>query len=144
MTDPPFVSGEDFFDVNDLVQVKYEMLRRVHKEGQSVVQTTVNFGFSRPSFYRAQEAFENEGLPGLLPQRPGPRRGYKLTPQVITFLEQVAVQEPLLGSRELAARIQERFNLAVHPRSIQRSLTKRLKKSLGGNREKRDTEGRSH
>lgn len=126
--DPPFVSGGGFFDSKDMVQVKYEMLRRVRKEGQSVVQTAAAFGFSRPSFYRTQEAFEAEGLSGLLPQRTGPRQGHKLTQQVVVFLEQVLDEKPLLGARELATRVQERFNLSVHPRSIQRILARRLKK----------------
>jgi transposase len=128
VTDQTFVSGGEFFDARDLVQVKYEMLRRVQKDGQSVVQTAATFGFSRPSFYRTQQAFEAEGLPGLLPERPGPRRGHKLTPQVTAFLEQAVAKEPLLGRKELAARIQVQFNLTVHPRSIQRALARRLKK----------------
>jgi transposase len=128
VTDPTFVSGGDFFDAQDLVQVKYEMLRRVQKDGQSVIKATAAFGFSRPSFYRTQQAFVAEGLPGLLPERPGPRRGHKITPEVIAFLDQIVAQEPLLGAKDLAARIQARFNLTVHPRSIQRSLARRLKK----------------
>jgi transposase len=126
--DPAFVSGGDFFDARDLVQVKYEMLRRVQKDGQSVKKAAAAFGFSRPSFYRTQQAFMDEGLPGLLPERPGPRRGHKLTPEVITFLDQIIAKEPLLGAKEMAVRIQTRFNLAVHPRSIARYLARRLKK----------------
>ena len=128
VTDPTFVSGGDFFDARDMVQVKYEMLRRVQKDGQSVIKAVAAFGFSRPSFYRTQQAFADEGLPGLLPERPGPRRGHKITPEVIAFLDQIVAQEPLLGAKDLAARIQARFNLAVHPRSIQRYLARRLKK----------------
>ena len=129
ITDQPFVSGEDFFDARDLVQVKYEMLRRVRKEDQSVVKTAAAFGFSRPSFYRTQRAFEMEGLPGLLPERPGPRRGHKLTPKVVAFLEQMVDKEPLLSPKELAAEIQTQFNLVVHPRSVQRILARRSKKT---------------
>ena len=62
-----------FFDARDLVQVKYEMLRRVQVDGQSVTQTTASFGFSRPVFYAAQTALARGGLPALVPQRPGPR-----------------------------------------------------------------------
>lgn len=126
--DQQFVSGGDFFDAHDLVQVKYEMLRRVGKEDQSVVKTVAAFGFSRPSFYRTQRTFEAEGLPGLLPERPGPRRGHKLTPEVVAFLQQVRDKEPQLGPKELAARVQAQFNLVVHPRSVQRALARRLKK----------------
>ena len=44
-SDPKF----DFFDPHDLVQVKYEMLRAVDKEGKSVKQASEAYGFSRPA-----------------------------------------------------------------------------------------------
>ena len=44
---------DDFFDPRDLVQVKYEMLRRVRTEGNSVTDAATNFGFSRPSIERS-------------------------------------------------------------------------------------------
>ena len=53
---------KEFFDARDLVQVKYEMLRRVSQEGHSISQAAASFGFSRPSFYQAQSAFEAGGL----------------------------------------------------------------------------------
>ena len=65
---------DDFFDPRDLVQVKYEMLRRVRTEGTSVTDAAANFGFSRPSFYQAQSAFEQDGLAGLVPHKRGPSR----------------------------------------------------------------------
>ena len=36
VTDAAFTSGTAFFDARDLVQVKYEMLRRVREDGQTV------------------------------------------------------------------------------------------------------------
>ena len=50
VTDPLFQTG-DFFDRDDLVQVKYEMLRRVTVDKQSVTQSATAFGFSRPTYY---------------------------------------------------------------------------------------------
>ena len=66
VTDPLF-GGSDFFDAHDLVQVKYEMLRRVQSEGHSVTGAATAFGFSRPSFYQALAAFGEGGLAGLVP-----------------------------------------------------------------------------
>ena len=66
--------GSDFFDPNDLLQVKYEMLRRVRQDDFTVRQAAQLFGFSRPSFYQAQEAFTRGGLGALVPQKRGPRR----------------------------------------------------------------------
>ena len=80
-------SDNDFFDSRDLVQVKYEMLRRVHKEGESVSRAAASFGFSRPSFYKSFGEFEREGVTGLLPRKRGPRSGHKLTAEVLAFVE---------------------------------------------------------
>src|SRR6266542_1672828 len=53
--DEQFGSSE-FFDARDLVQVKYEMVRRVQVDGASVVAAAAAFGFSRPSYYEAAAA----------------------------------------------------------------------------------------
>ena len=64
VTDPLF-AGSDFFDRRDLVQVKYEMVRRVRTEGLSITKSARAFGFSRPAFYGAQAGLQREGLSGL-------------------------------------------------------------------------------
>src|SRR5271154_5207863 len=64
-------SGSEFLDARDLVQVKYEMVRRARVDGEPVSQTATAFGFSRPSFYAAERALDEEGLQGLVPARPG-------------------------------------------------------------------------
>src|SRR5205809_6192547 len=69
-----FFHDSEFFDPHDLVQVKYEMLRRVQKDGNPVSQAAATFGFSRPSFYQAQAAFEQAGLAGLIPHKRGPKQ----------------------------------------------------------------------
>ena len=76
-----------FFDPADLVQVKYEMLRRAEAENQPVSRAAREFGFSRPSFYQAQTAFQQSGLSGLIPQKRGPREAHKLTDAVMEFVE---------------------------------------------------------
>jgi len=119
---------DEFFDPRDLVQVKYEMLRRVRTEGKSVTDAATNFGFSRPSFYQAQSAFEQDGLAGLVPRKRGPKQAHKLTEEVLTFIEQVRQKEPSIRLPDLVQRIQDRFGTKVHPRSIERSLLRHQKK----------------
>ena len=68
----------EFFDPRDLVQVKYEMLRAVEKEGRSVKHASQAFGFSRPAFYQAQSQFKRDGVTGLVKKRPGPKSAHKL------------------------------------------------------------------
>jgi transposase len=117
-----------FFDRRDLVQVKYEMLRRVQNDGQSVADASRGFGFSRVAFYQALHAFQQGGLPGLVRKRPGPRGAHKLSETVLKFIEDVLNANASLQARELARMVRKKFGLSVHPRSIERALSKRQKK----------------
>jgi transposase len=122
-----FRSGE-FFDAHDLLQVKYEMLRSVEVEGETVSESAASFGFSRPSFYEAQAAVAKSGLRGLLPRKRGPQRAHKLNTRVMGFLEELQQQQPTLSSAALAEGVFEQFHLRVHPRSIERALARHQKK----------------
>src|ERR1043165_9303714 len=74
-----------FFDPKDLLQVRYEMLRRHSVEGVSIMDVATNFGVSRPTVYQAQAAFQQAGLGGLLPKQRGPKEGRKPSPRVIGY-----------------------------------------------------------
>lgn len=66
--DPKFQENE-FFDPRDLVQVKYEMLRRVSVERASVTEATEKYGVSRPTYYQTKASFDKGGLAGLVPPK---------------------------------------------------------------------------
>jgi transposase len=123
--DPLFTSGSPFFDPRDLVQVKYELLRRVRVDGYAVSDATALFALSRPTFYAAQAAWERAGVSGLLPAPTGPRHAHKLTDEIMTELQLLA---KTMSSAQLAVWLQEQRNLAVHPRSIERALKRVAKK----------------
>jgi transposase len=123
VTDELFYSGE-FFDARDQLQVKYEMLRRVESDGYSVTQAATAFGFSRPSFYQAQSRFQQGGLPALVPRKRGPRQAHKLTAEVLAFLRQQQQKDPSLAGPALAGLVQQRFQVSIHPRSIDRGLAR--------------------
>ncbi len=118
-------SGSGFFDARDVVQVKYEMVRRVRVDGDPVSRAAAAFGFSRPSFYEARGALDRGGLAGLVPARPGPRRAHKLTDEVVAFARERRTEDPSLRSSELADAIDQRFGVRVHPRSVERALARR-------------------
>lgn len=124
-------ASHEFFDPEDLVQLKYEMLRRVRVERETVCRAAADFGLSRPSFYAAQQRFDQEGLVGLVPEKPGPKEGHKLSEEIVDFLERLAAAEPALRAQELTVRLRERFGVEVHPRSVERALGRRRKKNSG-------------
>ncbi|MCA1679521.1 MAG: helix-turn-helix domain-containing protein [Actinobacteria bacterium] len=117
-------AGSEFFDARDLVQVKYEMVRRALTDGDAVSRSAAAFGLSRPSFYEARAALEAAGLAGLVPARPGPRRAHKLTDEVVAFARERLAADPSLRSSDLAEAIAERFGVSVHPRSVERALAR--------------------
>lgn len=120
--------GDDFFDPRDLLQVKYEMLRRVQSEGHAIRSVAAAFGVSRPTFYAAQSAFEQGGLAALLPKKPGPHGAHKLRDEILDFLQQARSEHPDVTPAEMATLAEQRFGLSVHPRSIERALARRGKK----------------
>ena len=124
----PLFAGAGFFDARDLVQVKYEMVRRVQVDGHPASRTAAAFGVSRPAFYHAQAALQTGGLGALVPQKPGPRRAHKLDQAVVDFLARARSTDPALSARALVDHVRERFGRSVHPRSVERALARREKK----------------
>jgi transposase len=125
--DPAFTHS-DFFDPHDLVQVRYEMLRYVLSEGQSITDTVERFGVTRPTFYKVHADFERAGLVGLLPAKRGPHGPHKVTDEVMGFIEHTRATQPDLDGPALVERIRQHFGLAVHRRTVERALARSKKK----------------
>ena len=123
VADPAFAPGS-FFDPADLVQVKYEMVRQA-ETGAPAARAASAFGFSRQSLYTARAALREQGLAGLIPGKPGPKSGHKLTGEVVSHLEELLAADPRLRPAELAAAAGQRFGVTVHPRSVERALQRR-------------------
>lgn len=131
VADEAFTASE-FLDARDVVQVKYEMVRRVRIDGASVTGSSAAFGFSRPSFYQAAAAIDTGGLAALVPARPGPRRAHKLTEQIVEFAAAARAGDPSLRAADLAGQIAARFSVVVHPRSVERALARSIRPKSGG------------
>jgi transposase len=119
--DPKFQVG-GFFDPRDVVQVKYEMLRRVSVEKASVTDVSDEYGVSRPTFYQAKTDFEEAGIAGLVPKKRGPRGPHKLQSDVVAFIETKVIPGGPIRAQELAKLIKSEFGLEVHPRTIERAV----------------------
>jgi len=118
--------SDDFFDRRDLVQVRYEMLRRHRIDGKAVSDVAHSFGLSRQAFYVTDANFRTRGLPGLLPRQRGPRRAHKCTDEILDFVEQW--RETAEGKESVVEAVRRRFGVTLNPRSIERALKRRKKK----------------
>lgn len=121
VTDPKFQESE-FFDPRDVVQVRYEMLRRVSVENAPVTNAAEEYGVSRPTYYQAKANFNVAGIAGLVPKKRGPRGPHKLRGELLTFLQNRVVPGEPIRARHLSTLIRNQFDLEVHPRTIERAL----------------------
>jgi len=119
--DPKFQENE-FFDPRDVVQVKYEMLRRVSIEKAPVTLATEEYGVSRPTYYQSKANFDKGGVAGLVPRKRGPRGPHKLQGEALAFVEQQLVAGEPMRARELSKLIRQKFDLHIHPRTIERAV----------------------
>jgi len=123
---PWFQSG-DFFDADDLIQVKYEMLRHVSVDGASKAEAAALFGVSRPTFYQAEAAFARDGLTGLIPKQRGPKGAHKLSADVMAFVDRHMEGGGPIHARALAEQLETELGISVHPRSIERAIARKKK-----------------
>jgi len=124
----PLFANSLFFDPNDLLQLKYEMLRAIQTEHISLTAAAADFGFSRPTVYQTQADFEARGLNGLLPEKRGPKNPHKLTTQIREFLFKLHADEPELSGAQLAAKVKRRWRISLHARTIEKALAARAKR----------------
>jgi transposase len=116
-----------FFDRADLVQVRYEMVRRHEVDGQAISDVSANFGVSRPTFYKAQAALATSGLAGLLPRQRGPKGGHKLSAEMLDFDADLRSRTPEMTMAQRLAAIGDRFGIKIHRRSLERATTRKKK-----------------
>ena len=117
-----------FFDPNDILQVKYEMLRYSEEDGITIMRAAKTYGFSRISFYKISKAFKEYGLAGLFPDKRGPRSAHKMGQEVMEFTNSLINENPKIRTVEIKEKMIEHFNIKVHKRSIERAIESAKKK----------------
>jgi transposase len=108
------------------------MVRRVEVDGVPVARAAAAFGLSRQTYYQAAAALTEGGPAALVPGKPGPKGPRKLTAEVVDHLQELLTDDPALRPAELAERIEQRFGIRVHPRSVERALDHRRTESKEG------------
>jgi transposase len=124
----PLFRGSTFFDPRDLVQVRYEMVRRFRANGQAAIVVARSFGVSRQLLYVLARAFRDRGLPGLFPGKRGPKAASKCTDEVLAFVRARLTESPGLTPDELLSDIRQRLGARLHRRTLQRQLNRLGKK----------------
>jgi transposase len=114
-----------YFDPQDLVQVKYEMLRAVKSDGLNVADASRQFGFSRTAYYKIEKRFHNAGVEGLCAQKTGPKAPAKITHEIVGLADNLRVEHPGITNDEVIKEIEAQTGVTIHKRSLQRAQSKK-------------------
>ena len=118
----PFVDYPEFFDAEDRLQVRYEMLRAPAQGEMTVAAACRGFGVSRQTFYVLRHAFEARGLAGLAEGKRGRKGPLKASVEVVEFVRRAKADEPGASGADLARRVAQRFGISLHRRTVERLL----------------------
>jgi len=121
----PMFRSNPYFDPQDLVQVKYEMLRAVKADGENVSDASRQFGFSRTAYYKIEKRFHEAGVDGLCARKTGPKLPSKVTPDIIEFVSQLREKDPDMTNDDIIKRIIDEKGVSIHKRSLQRVQAKK-------------------
>src|SRR5262245_42332177 len=114
----PLFGSDPFFFPLDKVQVKYEMLRAVLVDGDTVVTSAAAHGYSRAEFYLVQAAFMARGMAGLVDERRGRKGPTKLTREIAEFVRAAPTER---SGAELARDVEAQFGVVLHRRTVERA-----------------------
>jgi len=120
--------GSTFFDPRDVIQVRYEMVRRFRVDQHAAIQVARSFGVSRQLLYLLVQAFQEHGLPGLFPSKRGPKSAHKCTDEVLAFVHARLAESPWLTADALLRDVRQRLGIHLHRRTLQRHLQRLGKK----------------
>jgi transposase len=116
----PLFRRVPFFDPDDKLQVKYEMLRSHAVDALPIRHAAPQFGYTRQGFYQVQQAFRDAGMAGLLDKKRGRKGPVKCTPDVVAFVVREKHAHPDCSGRDLAERLRAQRGLEVHRRTIEK------------------------
>ena len=118
----PLFAAHPFFDPEDKVQVKYEMLRTREVEGTSLTEACRLYGFTRESYRHILARFRQEGIGGLFERKRGRHGPLKATDRVCEFIQAQRQTQPALSVGKLIERCREQLGVQLSRRTVFRIL----------------------
>ena len=122
VTAEQFRLHREFFDAEDRLQVRYEMLRGPAVGELTVTEACAAFGVSRQTFYTLRRAFDAQGIAGLFEGKRGRKGPLKASGEVVEFVRAAKAAEPSLSGAHIARLVDQKFGVVLHRRTVERLL----------------------
>ncbi len=117
-----FQTHPDFFDRDDKLQVRYELIRAAGQGEMTVAAACRAFGVSRQTFYTLERSFRARGVAGLVDAKRGRKGPLKASLELVAFVQAAKREQPTLSGADLAVMVRERFGVQLHRRTVERLL----------------------
>lgn len=114
----------NFFDPNDLPQVRYELIRSARVENYSVSQACRIFGFSREYFYKFERSFMERGFVAMLGSHKGRRPLLALNNEIVNLIIYRKLDNPNLSGEDLRKEILNLYKVDCSRRTVERVIEK--------------------
>ncbi len=106
---------------DDVVVTRLAMLVEGQCEGAGAAKAAEKFGLSKQRYFQVLKLFREQGSPGLLGHKPGPKRNYVRTDEVVRQIIRHRFLDPDATLEILAQKLRQ-AGFAVSTRSVVRVI----------------------
>ena len=121
-------ASDDFYDPQDLAQVKYEMLRTARETERNIDEIADKFGYSRAAFYKIKTSFDERGVSAFVSGKSGPKNARKLTEEHQEFIDRYLAEHPTASSGNIADILKKERGLIINKRTVERYRSSRRRR----------------
>ena len=112
-------------DPQDLLQVRYEMVRAIELDNKPVNEICAEYGVSASTARRYLDDLRKGGLIALVPEPKGPSGPTKLTKEAVRFIEDYPKDSPRASGGKIHNALEAKLHLGISKRTVERYLSKK-------------------
>ncbi len=112
-------------DPQDLLQVRYEMVRAIECEDRPIREICEEYGVSPSTARRYRDDLRRGGLIALVPEQKGPSGPTKLTKEAAEFIDAYLDESPGSSGGKIHNALESRLHLGLSKRTVERYLSKK-------------------
>ena len=109
-----------------LIASERERWLKLHLEGDlSMVELAKRSGFARSTLYLWKEAYEKDGLAGLVEKSRAHHTHPKTTaPEMVALIREIRAESPMPGAERIALRMKKRYGINMQWRTVHKVLAR--------------------
>ncbi len=116
---------DEIMDPQDLLQVRYEMVRAIEYDNKPIGEVSSAYGVSVTTARRYIDDLKKGGLKALVPGPKGPAGPSKLKKEASDFIDNYHKNNPKAGGAKIHAALEAKLRLGISKRTVERNPAKK-------------------